>query len=319
MPTVLRVAARAGALSEAQTTTVARRLEELHRDAGLRTELILISTRGDRDRRTALKSFGAVGVFVKELEQALLDGRADCAVHSLKDVPLDLPAGLTAAAIPEREDARDALVSRDGATLTTLPKGATVGTGSPRRRAQAATLRLDLRFAEIRGNIGTRLRRVAEGKYDAVFLAAAGLKRTGLLDRAAEIIPYKKMLPAPGQGALLIECRADDARTREVVKAVHDRRAAVRVAAERAALRTLGGGCGIPLGAYAEYTGDGAVKLRTALGNQTGSQLLRTTATAAAGAPPANDAEEAAAVEAAAALGRRAAQDLLAQGGDAFL
>lgn len=224
-------------------------MERAHRKRGLKVELIELKTTGDRDRASALKTFGGAGVFVKELEQALLDGRVDFAVHSLKDLPTKQPRGLTLAAVSRREDVRDVAVTRGGKRLAELPEGAVIGSGSPRRRAQLALKFPHLRFAEIRGNVETRLQKVADGAYAGTILARAGLKRLGRRERDAEVLSLAAMLPAPGQGALGIECRSSDRATREFLAVLHDADSAACVAAERACLAALGGGCHLPLGA----------------------------------------------------------------------
>ncbi|MBI3831391.1 MAG: hydroxymethylbilane synthase [Planctomycetes bacterium] len=252
-PPVLRLGTRASNLALTQSRLVARMLERAHRKHGLRVELVEIASTGDRDRRSPLKSFGGAGVFVKELEQALLDRRIDLAVHSLKDMPTKQPRGLLLAAVPAREDVRDVVVTTSGRKLKDLPAGAAIGSGSPRRRAQLSLVHAHLAFAEIRGNVETRLRLVKEGRYAGTILARAGLKRLGLLKKIrVETLPLNVMLPAPGQGALGIECRASDARVRTLLKKLNDSRVCACVRAERACLAALGGGCHLPLGAYAK-------------------------------------------------------------------
>lgn len=271
---VLRLGTRGSPLALAQSSATARALERAHRKAGLRVELVEISTIGDRDRATALKTFGGTGVFVKELERALRQRRVDFAVHSLKDLPVKLPRGLALAAVGKREDARDVAVTRSGRPLKALKPGSVVGTGSPRRRAQLALLHPHLRFEEIRGNVDTRLRKVKEGAYAATILARAGLKRLKNAAKDAEVLPYAAMLPAPGQGALGIECRANDARTKRFLRVLHDRNTAACVAAERACLAALGGGCHLPLGALGTVS-KGKLRLRAVLGLPDGSLAVR--------------------------------------------
>ncbi len=239
----LRLGTRGSALAVGQSELVADRLRAL----GHEVELVRIRTGGDVERGS-LTRLGTLGVFAAELRTAILDGRCDLAVHSLKDLPTAPVPGLTIAAVPERADARDALCARDGLTLAGLPAGAKVGTGSPRRVAQLRALRPDLAFVDIRGNLGTRLARVAEGDLDAVVLAAAGLGRLGL---EAHITDILDILPAPGQGALALECRADRLDMVNALARVDDPAAREEVDAERAVLAGLGGGCAAPIAAWA--------------------------------------------------------------------
>ncbi len=245
----LRVATRGSALARWQAERVAHLLDG---DA----ELVIVQTTGDQRSDEPVHRMGGIGVFVKEVQEAVLDGRADVAVHSAKDLPADTPDGLLLAAVPERADARDALV---GSTLAELPTGGVVATGSVRRRAQLAALRPDLGFAELRGNIQTRLDKAAG--FDAILVAAAALDRLELSDRIAERLSFADMLPQVAQGALAVECRADDDATRELLVAIDDADAHLAVTAERAFLAELGGGCSLPVGAHADVvrvTGDGA-------------------------------------------------------------
>lgn len=276
----LKLGTRASALALTQSRHVARQLERAHKN--LRVELIEISTTGDRVTGQALSSFGGAGVFVKELENALLDRRVDFAVHSLKDVPTKQPPGLVIAAISVREDARDAAVIGKGKTLETLPKGSVVGSGSTRRRAQLKAIYPQLQFAEIRGNVETRIRKVDEGQFAGTILALAGLKRLKLRARATQILSYKQSLPAPGQGALGLECRTADKRTRKFLEVLNDPATAACVQAERALLEGLGGGCHLPLGALGkvEEKKSGRAKkvqltLSAALGHPDGGTLLK--------------------------------------------
>jgi len=246
---VIRLGTRASQLARTQSGLVATLLRER---LGVEVELVDVTTEGDVST-ASLASFGGTGVFVSALREALLRGDVDVAVHSLKDLPTSPAEGIALAAIPTREDPRDALVARDGLTLGELPAGARVGTGSPRRAAQLHALGLGLEIVDIRGNVDTRLRKVAEGEYDAVVLARAGLARLGRADEATEVLDPLQMLPAPGQGALAIECRAADTdlvtRLREALDDPHTRAA---VEAERALLATLEAGCAAPVGALAE-------------------------------------------------------------------
>ena len=243
----IRLGTRASVLATTQSQWVADRLA-----AALGREVVLVevTTEGDTSAQP-LAQLGGTGVFVSALREALLDGRIDVAVHSLKDLPTQPAAGIALAAVPEREDPRDVVVARDGLTLGELPVGSVVGTGSPRRAAQLHALGLGLEIADIRGNVDTRIRKVREGDYDAVVLARAGLARIGRLDEATEVLDPLQMLPAPGQGALAVETREVDDLTHDVavLDDVHTRAA---VTAERAVLATLEGGCAAPIGVLAE-------------------------------------------------------------------
>jgi hydroxymethylbilane synthase len=245
MPLV--IASRGSQLALWQARWVAAELTAL----GHQCRIEIIKTTGDKITDVPLSKVGGKGLFTKEIEEALLDGRADLAVHSLKDLPTELPAGLALAAIPKREDARDAIVGRK---LADLPDGAKVGTSSLRRAAQLRRLRPGLIVESIRGNLDTRLRKLDEGQYDAIVLAAAGLKRLGWADRIAEILPDNVMCPAVGQGALAIETRTSGA-GRDACAALDHPETHSAVAAERAFLRALGGGCQVPIGAHAKVDG----------------------------------------------------------------
>jgi len=227
-------------------------------------------TTGDKITGVPLAKVGIKGLFTKEIEEALLDGRADLAVHSLKDLPTELPEGLVLAAVPEREDARDALVGR---RLADLPPGAKVGTSSLRRAAQLHRLRPDLAVESVRGNLDTRLRKLDEGQYDAILLAAAGLKRLGWADRIAELLPVEVMCPAVGQGALAIETRASGAGF-EACRSLDHAATHAAVAAERAVLRALGGGCQVPIGAHATVDG-GRLRMVAIVASPDGAELVR--------------------------------------------
>ena len=219
-----------------------------------------IRTKGDRDQRTPLQEFQGTGLFVKEIEKALLVRTIDVAVHSMKDVPTEMDERLTIGAVPPREDARDVLISRAGLTLAELGEGAIVGTSSLRRQAQLLRQRPDLQIKELRGNLDTRLRKLDEGQYDAIMVAMAGLARMGLSARATQILDIETFVPAVGQGALAIQVRKDDARTQEVVHALNCTASEMAVRAERAFLARLGGGCQIPIGAHGTIK-DGALTL----------------------------------------------------------
>ena len=247
MSGVIRLGTRASLLATAQSRWVATRLSDaLRREV----ELVEVTTDGDRDQGP-LAQLGGTGVFVSAIRDALLDGRIDVAVHSLKDLPTGPAAGVALAAVPLREDPRDVVVARDGLTLGELPVGSRLGTGSPRRTAQIHALGLGLEIVDIRGNVDTRIRKVREGEYDAVVLARAGLARLGRLDDATEVLDPLQMLPAPGQGALAVEARRDDTLATELA-VLDDTRTRVAVTAERAVLARLEGGCTAPVGVLAE-------------------------------------------------------------------
>jgi len=245
---MLRLGTRRSALATTQSSWVADQLRAL----GHEVELVEVSTEGDRDQTTPLAQLGGTGVFVSALRAALVDGRVDLAVHSLKDLPTTPDPDTVVAAIPVREDPRDALVARDGLTLGELPAGSMVGTGSPRRRAQLEALGLGLVVTGLRGNVDTRMRQVTEGTLDAVVLAAAGLRRLGRIDAVSELLDPIQMLPAPGQGALAVEVRADDAHTASLVAVLDDHDTRACTTAERALLAELEAGCSAPVGALAE-------------------------------------------------------------------
>lgn len=283
----MKLGTRASTLAMTQSAWVADRLRCLGHDV----ELVPVRTRGDRERES-LRELAGLGVFAAELRAALLRGDVDFAVHSLKDLPVASVPGLVIAALPERESPWDALCARDGLRLAELPVGARVGTGSPRRVAQLRRARPDLEYVDIRGNIDTRLARVASGDLDAVVLAAAGLRRLGLAGRITEEL---RLLPAPGQGALAIECRSDDAATRAVLAPLDDPEARLAVTEERALLAALGGGCAAPIAALAAtnleagvFSPDGAREARTSLplrpgaGEQAAAQLMAAGAAEAA-------------------------------------
>ena len=276
---------------------------------GIEVKLLGMTTRGDQILDRSLSKVGGKGLFVKELETALEDGAADLAVHSLKDVPMDLPPGFALAAVLEREDPRDALVSPRYASLAELPQGACVGTSSLRRVAQLAAQRPDLRIEPLRGNLDTRLRKLDEGQYDAIVLAAAGLVRLGLAERIRTRFDAAQMLPAAGQGALGIEVRADDVALREALATLIDRPTWLAVHAERAVSRGLGGSCSMPLAAHATWRGD-TLHLAAALGHAT--QPARALLVAQASGPAAD-------TDAAEALGAQAVAALHAAGASSYL
>ncbi len=244
----LRIGTRGSPLAQWQANWVADRLRALH--PGLVVELVEIKTQGDRDRNTPLAQIGGLGLFTKEIQRALMDGTVDVAVHSLKDLPTQGPASLILGAVPPREDLADALIAPKHGSLDALPEGATVGTGSLRRRAQLLYTRPGLRVVGVRGNVETRLNQAIDGTLDAVMLAEAGLRRLGLEKHVTERLGPPRFLPAVGQGALGIECRADDAMTRARLAPLDDPPTRRAVLAERSALAALEGGCMIPLGAW---------------------------------------------------------------------
>jgi hydroxymethylbilane synthase len=268
----IRIGTRRSALARTQAEWVRARLRAAC--PGVDARLVLIETQGDRLLGAPLAKFGGKGLFVKELEEGLLEGRVDIAVHSLKDVPVELPEGLHLAAICEREDPRDALVARRDARLAELPPGARVGTSSLRRQALLKTIRPDLQVVPIRGNVQTRLGRLDEGGVDAIVLALAGLRRLGLEAWATEVFDPGLFVPAIGQGALAIESRADDAGTNARAAKIDHGLSARAAAAERAFLARLGGGCQVPLGAYATLE-DGELLLRAFLGSPDGARVIR--------------------------------------------
>ncbi|MBM6399927.1 hydroxymethylbilane synthase [Phycicoccus sonneratiae] len=295
----LRLGTRRSALATTQSSWVADRLRALGHDV----ELVEVSTEGDRDRETPLAQLGGTGVFVSALREALAEGRVDLAVHSLKDLPTAADPRVVVAAVPAREDVRDALVARDGLTLGELPSGATVGTGSPRRRAQLEALDLGLALTDLRGNVDTRLAHVHEGRLDAVVLAAAGLRRLGRADEVTEYLDPLQVLPAPGQGALAVEVRADDEATRAAVAPLEDPDARACVTAERSLLAELEAGCSAPVGALAEVVeglDSTELSLRAVVAAPDGSSDLRRSLTG----DPAEAAD----------LGRRLARLLLEDG-----
>ena len=269
---VLRIATRQSPLALWQAHYVKQRLEACHE--GLRVELVPMVTRGDVILDTPLAKVGGKGLFVKELELALLEGRADIAVHSMKDIPVDFPEGLGLVTICEREDPRDAFVSNHYDSLDALPQGSIVGTSSLRRQCQLAEYRPDLIIRSLRGNVGTRLSKLDNGEYDAIILAVAGLKRLGLESRIKAALSPEQSLPAVGQGAVGIECRLDDTRTHALLAPLNHDETAIRVQAERAMNTRLEGGCQVPIGSYAELT-DGELWLRALVGAPDGSQMVR--------------------------------------------
>jgi hydroxymethylbilane synthase len=265
----IRIASRGSALALWQAEHVRGRLRELGHEATIR----VITTTGDRllDRR--LETVGGKGAFLKEIEEAMQRGEVDLAVHSLKDVPIALPDGLRLAAVLPRADPRDALLSA-GRGLQDLPSGARVGTTSLRRQSQLLCLRPDLVPVDLRGNVDSRIRKLHERLYDAIVLAMAGLTRLGRQDEATEVLDADRFVPAPGQGAIALECRSDDERVRSAVQALDHAPTALAVGAERAFLAELGGGCNVPLGAYARFVPEG-LRLSAFVGTVDGTTVLR--------------------------------------------
>ncbi len=268
---IVRVGTRSSALARQQTDLVLDRLVPLYPD--LKFQVVTVTTHGDANQASPLAGMG-LGVFVKEIEQQLLDGRLDMAVHSLKDMPTILPEGLALAALLSREDPRDVLVNRLGCRLEELPQGALIGTSSPRRRSQLMSRRPDLTVVPIRGNVETRLRKSEGEECDGAILAAAGLLRLGLGDRVTEYLSPQSFVPPPGQGVMAVETRADDHRMAGILRAIDHAATRYAATAERAFLERLGGGCQVPVGAYAQSDGD-LMNLTVFLGSPDGDQTFR--------------------------------------------
>ena len=298
----ITIATRESPLALWQARHIQSRLQALYPDIDI--ALLGMTTQGDRILDVTLNKIGGKGLFVKELEQALYEGRADLAVHSLKDVPMVLPEGFALAAIASREDPRDAFVSNHFASLAELPPGSVVGTSSLRREAQLRARFPHLTIKPLRGNVGTRLAKLDAGEYDAIVLAAAGLKRLGLGERIRESIAVEDSLPAAGQGALGIEIRADRADLCELLAPLHDASTAACVIAERALARRLNGSCQVPLAAYGEDD-DGFLRLRALIARPDGSDLVR--------------AEASGSLASAEALGLKVAELLLIEGAGSIL
>ena len=299
MSRILTIATRESPLAMWQAEFVKSALEQAH--PGLVVQLLGMTSRGDQLLDVPLAKVGGKGLFVKELETALLDGSADIAVHSMKDVPMEFPEGLRLGVICEREDPSDAFVSNRFDSFEQLPAGSVVGTSSLRRECQLRARRPDLQVKFLRGNVNTRLRKLDEGEYDAIILASAGLIRLGFEDRIARRIPVADSLPAGGQGAVGIELRSDDEHTLDLLQVVHHRATAERVTAERAMNHRLQGGCQVPIACFAEHREQGErLWLRGLVGRPDGSQILR-----AEGEAHSSGSEQ---------LGREVADALLAQG-----
>jgi len=290
------VGTRRSRLALIQTNWVVDRLKEIAPKADFALHEIV--TKGDRILDVTLSKVGGKGLFVKEIEQSLYEKETDFAVHSLKDMPAELPEGLVIGAIPKRIDPRDVLLSRDGKTLDELPEGALVGTSSLRRAAQLMAYRPDIQIESLRGNIDTRLRKLEEGNFDGIILAAAGLKRASFAGTISQFLPVEISLPAVGQGALAIECRADDTKTLELLRQLDDQPTRLAVAAERSFLHKLQGGCQVPIGAYATIGAGDLITMTGMVGSPDGKQMFKNTAS---GHDPA-------------VLGIQVAEALLAQG-----
>ncbi len=302
MMSTLRIATRKSPLAVWQAEHVADRLRRLH--PGLTVELVKMSTRGDRILDAPLAKIGGKGLFLKELEEGLLDGRADVAVHSMKDVPAEITAELILPVILDRGDPCDAFVSNRYSSLDELPQGAVLGTASLRRQSQVRARRPDLRVETLRGSVNTRLKKLDDGQFDAIVLAASGLQRLGLEKRIARRMPPEECLPAVGQGALGIQCRARDPEVQALIASLDDAPSHTRLLAERAMNRQLEGSCQVPIGAYAELEGD-TLYLRGFVGEPDGSRIVRGAIRGAVA-----DAE---------ALGVELGRDLLSRGGREIL
>jgi hydroxymethylbilane synthase len=303
---ILRLGTRGSPLALAQARMVRQAIASAHGFDPERIALKVIRTSGDRIQHRPLAEAGGKGLFTKEIEEALIDGRIDLAVHSMKDLPTWLPDGLAIGCLLPREDPRDALFARRGDSIATLPQGAVAGTSSLRRQAQLLALRPDLRVVPLRGNVGTRLKKLASGEIDATLLALAGLRRLGLADQATAVLAPEEMLPAVAQGAIGVEIRADDDAARDLLAPLDDRDTGLRVAAERACLAELDGSCHTPIAALAELeTGGDGLRLRALIALPDGSVVHR-------------DERRGPATQAA-ALGRAAGAALKAQAEPAFL
>lgn len=302
MNDALRLGTRGSALARAQTAQVGERLKALN--PGLAVEEVIVRTRGDAMLGSPIHELGGKGLFVKEIEDALLHGEIDAAVHSLKDLPSELPEGLILAAIPEREEPWDAIVSRGGESIRGLAPGSRVGTSSLRRIAQIRRYRSDLEIVELRGNVDTRLEKVAAGEVEAAVLALAGLKRLGLGDRATESLAPELMLPAAGQGALAIETREDDAATRSLMEGLEHPETKRAVMAERIVMARLEGGCQLPLAVFAEMRKAG-FQMKARLASVDGGRMV--------------EKERAGAPDDAARMAEDLAEDVLSSGGAEIL
>lgn len=299
----LTFATRPSALARWQTQWVINALQNIH--PNLECKEKVITTQGDKILDKPLPEIGGKGLFTQELESELLSGAVHCAVHSLKDLPVENPVGLTVGCIPVRAEVRDALISRAGYTLATLPNGASIGTSSLRRAAQALSLRPDIKTQSLRGNVDTRLRKALDGQYDAIILAGAGLTRLGLDSHVTEWLSLDVMLPAPGQGALAIQCRADDEVTLTLLSKLEDQVTRKAVTAERAFLLGLGGGCAVPVAAFAKVEGQRSqvIQLKGLVISENGKKAIKVVGEG-------SDALE---------LGKRLADEALTQGANEIL
>uniref|UniRef100_UPI004056C7E3 hydroxymethylbilane synthase n=1 Tax=Candidatus Electronema sp. TaxID=2698783 RepID=UPI004056C7E3 len=302
MKQLIRIGTRASLLAVTQSTWVKNQIERQH--PGIKVELVKIITKGDKILDVPLAKVGGKGLFVKEIEDALLDGRVDLAVHSMKDVPAELPAGLHVAIVPEREVPFDAFISVKCKSFAELPQGAVIGTSSLRRKSQLAALRPDLEIKDLRGNLDTRLKKLDEGVYDAIILAGAGLNRLGMQNRITALFSPEQMLPAIGQGALGIELREADNELLAGLQFLHHADTAAAVAAERAFLLRLEGGCQVPIGGFATVAGD-TVQLTGLIASLDGEKVFKEQL-----AGPVAEAVE---------IGKTLAETLLAAGGKAVL
>jgi hydroxymethylbilane synthase len=305
MSELIRIATRKSPLALWQAEFIKAGLKSAH--PGIEVELLAMTTRGDKILDAPLAKVGGKGLFVKELETAMLEGRADIAVHSMKDVPMDFPEGLGLSIICQREDPRDAFVSNHFSSLDTLPLGSRVGTSSLRRQCQLRQQRPDLKILDLRGNVNTRLRKLDEGEYDAIILASAGLKRLNMAERIAQSMAVEQSLPAGGQGAVGVETRSDDLQLQELLAPLHHQATAECVLAERAMNKRLDGGCQVPIACYAisDPGNSEQLWLRGLVGYPDGSKILVS--------------EQRAAKSAAEALGIAVAEDLLSQGAKQIL
>ncbi len=302
MPGTVRIGTRGSKLALWQAEWVKSRLEDLH--SGLKVELTIIKTKGDKILDVPLAKVGGKGLFVKEIEEALLAGRIDLAVHSMKDMPAEIPTGLCIGAVPAREVPADALISREGQTLNALPHGARIGTSSLRRASQLRRVRPDIEIVALRGNLDTRLRKLDEGRMDAIVLAAAGVRRLGLEARISQKLSAEVMLPAVGQGALCIETRDGDDTVASLVGPLEDEATRIAVTAERAFLHRLEGGCQVPIAGHATLH-DGQLTVRGLVSDLEGQTIIQAT----------RDGQPAEAES----IGRDLAEHLLAQGAQAVL
>ena len=297
----LRIGTRGSALALWQARSIS---EALRAVAGVQSELVIVKTSGDKFQQTSFSEIGTKGVFIKELEDALLERRVDLAVHSMKDVPTEIPGGLTIAAICKRQDVRDALLSTSGVSLDHLPAGARVGTSSLRRKSQLLYARSDLQILDLRGNVDTRIEKLKRGDYDAIVLAKAGLDRLGLSANISEVLSTDVCLPAAGQGAIGIEARAEDAESLEILSALNDGETRSGVEAERAVLAGLEGGCQVSIGVWGRME-SGKLVLEVAVLSPDGAQRMQEKSSCAPGD--------------AVSLGERVAAKMLDQGAAALL